>query len=302
MPLRPGTPQPPTRLCCPLPSPPPASPLIPAPARTRTRLTLLDHPSAGRRGVLHHLLHKDAIIPLGDGQPMGAAALPVGQQQLPGCLLLFLHLFGITKQSSGQWGWKAMEWGTVSKVPASAVGKLPRHKGQIGNGPVDATTTEVISPSPRSKPHPPPCSVLQPHSGLYPPHSPPAHLPLPPTDLRRTWVRSGCLARSPPLLPLLSSGYLLGISVTLSRGKVTIRFSLNRWLARSPTPAALQERWLDVLSTGAKPKPQPRYCHQLRSHVTLQGWDHGKELWKRPDSDSNLGTASCQLCDPGQIT
>lgn len=140
------------------------------------------------------------------------------------------------------------------------------------------------------------------HPGLYPPHSLPTHLPLPPTDLRRTWVRSGCLARSPPLLPLLSSGYLLGISVTLSRGKVTIRFSLNRWLARSPAPAALQERWLDVRSAGAKPKPQPRYCHQLRSHVTLQGWDHGKELWKRPDSDSNLGTASCQLCDPGQIT
>ena len=92
----------------PQPSPPPASPLTPALARTPRRLTLLDHPSAGRRGVLHHLLHKDAIIPLGDGQPVGAAALPVGQQQLPGRLLLFLHLFGITKQSSGQWGWKAM--------------------------------------------------------------------------------------------------------------------------------------------------------------------------------------------------
>lgn len=95
---------------------------------------------------------------------------------------------------------------------------------------------------------------------------------------------------------------LLGISVTPSRGKVTIRFSLNSWLAHSPAPAATQERWLDVLSAGAKPKPQPRYCHQLHSHVTLQGWDHGKGLWKRPDSDSNPGLASCLLCDPGQVT
>lgn len=140
------------------------------------------------------------------------------------------------------------------------------------------------------------------HPGLYPPHSPPSHLPLPPTDLRRTWVGSGCLARSPPLLPLLSSGYLLGISVTQSRGKVMIRFSLNSWLTCSPAPAALQERWLDVLSAGAKPKPQPCYCHQLRSHVTLQGWDHGKGFWKRPDSGSNPGSASHQLCDPGQVT
>ena len=92
---------------------PPALPSTSLPANTSTgrtprRLTLLDHPSAGRRGVLHHFLHKDAVIPLGDGQPVGAAALPVGQQQLPGRLLLFLHLFGITKQSSGQWGCKAM--------------------------------------------------------------------------------------------------------------------------------------------------------------------------------------------------
>lgn len=157
----------------------------------------LDTPVRARRGVLHITsLHK-ARHPLGDGQPVGAAALPVGQQQLPGMVSSsFLISFGVTKQSSGQSGVQGhggmrpvQPVGHCLQAPAShSWGRAPqgtREKWEMGqwrqpNGGNQPSPAQALYMSLIHTAHP---------RSLHPPTPPPSHLPpLPPTDLRRTWV------------------------------------------------------------------------------------------------------------------
>ena len=138
------------------------------------------------------------------------------------------------------------------------MGELPRHKGEIGNGSVVATTPEVTSPSSHSTPLPAPCSMLQ----SIQDSTLPILYPVTSSSLLLTFAGLGSGADAlpgarPSFLFSPQDISLLGISVTPSRGKVMIRFSLNSWLAHSPAPAATQEMAGCPVCQGQTKTPTP---------------------------------------------
>ena len=137
-------------------------------------------------------------------------------------------------------------------------GRAPKAQGRNRKWVSGCNHTGSNQPLIPFKPLPTPCSLLQSIQDSTLPILQPVTSP----SLLLTFAGLGSGADAlpgarPSFLFSPQDISLLGIWVTPSRGKVTIRFSLNSWLAHSPAPAATQERWLDVLSAGAKPKPQP---------------------------------------------
>lgn len=155
-------------------------------------------------------------------------------------------------------------WGTVSEVPASTVGGLPRWT-------VDTAAAEATGPS--SCP-PRPCLPIARASRVSalpilspPPPSSPSLL------LTLAGLGSGADAlpeARPSFLSSPRSVSLLGISVTQPREKVTFGLTLSTWLVETPTSCCARDGRLFCPPPRAKPNPQPRYCHQLHSHKTLQ--------------------------------
>lgn len=148
----------------------------------------------------------------------------------------------------------------------------PRHSEQDGRRTGGATS--LTGHQPHGAPaRPRPASPCHPGVCTLPaPSPPPLSSPSLRLTFRRTQLRSECLARSPPLLPVLSSVCPWGSSVTQPRGKFTLTRALNNSLLE-PQPVATQAT-ANTLFPGPEQNPDP-CCHC--SHSLMARWPGSPE-------------------------
>lgn len=160
------------------------------------------------------------------------------------------------------------------------------------NRPRRSPAPHLFHPNPASRGHP----------GWSPPPHPVTSTSLaapPPLTFSRTLFRSKRLARSPPLLPVLSSVSLVGNLGHTAWGKVHSERTLNN---RSQEPqSAVTGGIAGCPIPQARPKPRPPLLTSIPFTRDSLAWVHAQGDGT-PGSESNPGSVSSRPCDPGQVT